>query len=68
MNEYWFLTYGFREAGKTEWYYTNIVTMLHPCQWLLHTMKKYGGRDEYRLIFFHEIDKYKYDLLDGEVG
>lgn len=66
--KYYFISYAWRRRGNKEYNYENGVRDSDPLDGLLR-WKGYDDEihDEWRLLFYNEITKEQYDMLNGNI-
>lgn len=62
-SKHYFLVYEWTRDGLSGWERSNVVLEKHPIEWLKEMKIDY--EDRYRILFWEEIDKDKFDLIDG---
>lgn len=61
--KYYFVVYEYQKESGGNWQKSNKVVTVHPVIWLKDLITNYT--DTYHLLFFSEIEKEHFDLIDG---
>lgn len=61
--KYYFICYEYTKQGMNYWEKSNTVVDVHPVVWLKDLIDNY--QDRYRIIFYSEIEKEHFELIDG---
>jgi hypothetical protein len=69
--KWWYITQGWRTYGDRGWLYTEVITSMHPVEWLIdwrRRARENGWRQESYIHFALEISEEQAQAWDGEVG
>lgn len=62
-HKYYFVVYEYQKPSSSDWERSNVVIDKHPVEWLKDMIDNF--EDQYHILFYDEIEKDHYDLIDG---
>jgi hypothetical protein len=67
--KYYFITYEYKKHEyQKEWERSNVVTNVHPVKWLKRMIDLYSEEETYHILFYNEITKEEFLIIDGWIN
>lgn len=64
--KYYFVSYKYQTESMQKWETSNLVVDKHPVVWLKETLDAFRNKgSQYQIMFYDEIEKEHYDLING---